>query len=188
MENTTETKPNEVTPTPDNKADILPFPDEATTTPETPETAPVSHETPKDAETPPKPPKAIETGQNEPVNDGEIKDNGRNPDGTIKPGTVLNPKGKPPGTRHMTTLLKEYLKSSAKTSDGKTITLAEAIVRKVTDKAIRGNDKSIEMIWNHLDGKPKESVDMNIIGEVVSPEAKALADKALDDYFNSLGK
>lgn len=83
----------------------------------------------------------------------------RNPDGTLKKGAVLNPNGRPKGARSMTTILREYLMNTTrKTADGDEVTIAEGVMRKLADNALRGKERSIEMLLERIDGK----VDSNI--------------------------
>ena len=94
----------------------------------------------------------------------------RNPDGTIKSG-VLNPAGKPAGVRHFTTKVKEALE---KIADGKEYTYEEALVKSVLKKAIVDQDpRMIKLIWNYLDGMPKQDIEANITGGI-----------SLSDLFN----
>lgn len=83
----------------------------------------------------------------------------RNPDGTLKKGAVLNPNGRPKGARSMTTILREYLMNNTrKTADGAEVTIAEGVMRKLADNALRGKERSIEMLLERIDGK----VDSNV--------------------------
>lgn len=122
------------------------------------------------------------TGLVEPIAD-PIKDGGitvrDQKTGQFLPGNPGGP-GKPKG-KHMTSLLREHLKTMARTKDGKMISLDQAIIRKLTEKAINGNDKSIEMVLDRIDGKPKESLDVNVVN--VSEEAKAKADALIDEFL-----
>lgn len=97
--------------------------------------------------------------EKKPENTGTKEESIRNPDGTIKKGHTLNPAGRPKGARSLSTILKEYLiNTSRKTADGDTVTLAEGVMRKLVDNALRGKEKSIEILLERVDGK----VDSNI--------------------------
>ncbi len=89
----------------------------------------------------------------------EIVDERRNPDGTIKPGHTLNPNGRPKGSKSLSTLLKNHLiNTMRKTAEGESVSLGEGIMRKLSDKALRGDTKAIEIILDRIDGK----VDSNV--------------------------
>lgn len=78
------------------------------------------------------------------------------------PGVSGNPVGKVPGTKNLTTKIREALVmlSSAKGSDGKNISYESALVKTVLKKAIVDEDVSmIKLIWNYLDGFPVQPLD-----------------------------
>jgi hypothetical protein len=84
----------------------------------------------------------------EPVNNGRIRDE----KGRILPGAVLNPAGKPKGVRHLSTLLKEALINEGADSE---------LVKTLIKKALEGNDRSIQEIFDRLEGKPQQAIDLN---------------------------
>jgi hypothetical protein len=81
-----------------------------------------------------------------------LKDEKRNPDGTWKEGVSGNPVGKPKGVRHLSTLLKEALLKEGGDSE---------LVKTLIKKAIEGNDRSIQEIFDRLEGKPQQAIDLN---------------------------
>jgi hypothetical protein len=91
------------------------------------------------------------------VNNGKIMVE-RDQNGRIKPGSVLNPDGKPKGTKHMSTILSGALDLSNK--DG--LTNQEVIIQKVIDLAKEGNMKAIELVWNRVEGKSPITIDQRI--------------------------
>jgi hypothetical protein len=91
------------------------------------------------------------------VNNGKIMVE-RDQNGRIKPGSVLNPDGKPKGTKHMSTILSGALDLSNK--DG--LTNQEVIIQKVIDLAKEGNMKAIELVWNRVEGKSPVTVEQNM--------------------------
>jgi hypothetical protein len=74
----------------------------------------------------------------------------RDEKGRLEKGSVLNPKGKEKGTKHMTTLLKEALKRVAGDSEDPNDV---AIVNSLISSAKAGNISAIEMVFNRIDGK-----------------------------------
>lgn len=94
---------------------------------------------------------------------GEIQAIPRNPNGTYPKGVSGNPAGKPPGIRHMTTILKEAL---IKVSDDKGTRDDVEIVKTVARKAKEGDMNAIKLIWNYLDGMPPQDINANINGDM----------------------
>ena len=100
----------------------------------------------------------------------------------FKPGQSGNPKGKPPGTLSMTRLMKELLIEAIQTKDGKSMQAAEALARSIYKRALTGNDKMSQLIWNYLDGMPKMNFDAtaNInINPYTNEQITAIARRAL---------
>lgn len=92
--------------------------------------------------------------------------------------------GRPPGSRNLSTILKEYLELEVETEDpvtGKKVTaqVKEIINAKLIRKAMLGNDRSITEIFDRLEGKPKQKLDvtgdMKVKGFLQSCTKKALA-------------
>jgi hypothetical protein len=104
----------------------------------------------------------------------------RNEKGQLLPGVILNPAGKPKGARHMTTLLEEAIK---KVADGDAEAADIQIVRKVIEKAKAGEFKHTELIWDRLEGKAPQKIELEGKLELEpSEKIKELAEKlkALD--------
>ncbi len=92
----------------------------------------------------------------------EIK---RNPDGTFPEGVSGNPAGKPKGVRHLSTLLEEAIRRVAEdTGTPEDV----AIVKKVIEKAKGGDMKAIEHIWDRLEGKAPQTIDITTDGDKIS--------------------
>ena len=79
-------------------------------------------------------------------------------------GQCANPAGRPKGSLSMTTLLKEAITKIAKDKDGKEFkngdTYAHLLVKKVLQKALQGDGKSIELLWAYIDGKPSQAIQI----------------------------
>ena len=90
-----------------------------------------------------------------------------------KKGEIRNPKGRPKGQVNISTTLKKMLGSSLKTQNpltGKesTQTLRMILTRKLMQMAIKGDLKSIKEIFDRVDGKAIQSIDMDIKGNIDS--------------------
>ena len=90
---------------------------------------------------------------------------------SFKPGQSGNPKGKPVGTRSLTTLLREAL---IKVGKGQEEPYDELLIRKVMKMAIvDGNEAMIKLCWNYLEGMPKQEVEGKFsIDEIIKKYAK----------------
>lgn len=77
----------------------------------------------------------------------------------FKKGQSGNLKGKPPGTLSMAKKMRELLMEAIQTKDGKSMQAAEALARSIYKRAVSGNDKMSQLIWNYLDGMPKMHFD-----------------------------
>lgn len=94
-------------------------------------------------------------------NNGEIKV--RDEKGRILPGAVLNPNGKPKGTRHIGPLLREKLKELVK---DKNKTYAELFVERILTQAIvKGDYQFANLLINHVDGPATLGIDLTSDGE-----------------------
>jgi len=88
---------------------------------------------------------------------------------TFKKGQSGNPKGKKKGTLSMTTKLKEAI---TRISEGQEEGDDVLIVKKVIEKAKAGDERMISLIWNYIDGKPRQPIDQKISGEITVKLAK----------------
>ena len=75
---------------------------------------------------------------------------GRPPSHTrFKPGQSGNPKGRPKNRKNISTVLMEVLDESIKIKEGdkiKTVSKAEAIIRGIVVKALKGDTKTVMMV------------------------------------------
>lgn len=99
-----------------------------------------------------------------------------------KKGQSGNPEGRPKGAKGLTTQVREALLAIA---EGRQESYQELLVKKILKKAIvDGNERMIQLIWNYMEGKPKEKVDMNINGNIsfkLSKEEQEKIDNLLDN-------
>lgn len=92
------------------------------------------------------PDKQVETGADE-----------RDQNGRWKPGQSGNPNGRPKGLSFTEAIKAELMKMPA----GTKMTYLEAAVKKVMTKiVVDGDSRIISKMWDHLDGAPKQKVDL----------------------------
>lgn len=103
-------------------------------------------------------------------------------------------KGRPPGSKNITTLFREALRTKEYTlkdeATGRTlkITADRALVEKALENAIKKGDReSIRMIWEMLDGKPVQQHKLDVNGPKgyeIDPEREAIY---LDQFDVAVG-
>jgi len=97
-----------------------------------------------------------------------------------KPGQSGNPAGRPKGSLNLTTVLKHFLKEKIEVEkDGKIIKLSKdkVLILKLIEKAIKGDIKAIEKVWDRIEGKPIQP-NINIEGELIN-----ISDEEIDNQI-----
>ena len=92
----------------------------------------------------------------------------REPDGRFKPGHSIK---KPKGSRHMTTLLKEYIAKEVKgmkNDDGTPLEYGDGITKRVIKSALEGESWAVKLVYEYMDGKPAQSVDWTTGGDKIN--------------------
>src|ERR1035437_7167386 len=117
----------------------------------------------------------MEDTTKEPFNNGEMMVQ-RDKKGRILPGSVLNPVGKPKGTKHLSTLLFDKLSEA---SNNGLIAEKDVIIQKVIDMAKDGNMRAIELIWERMEGKSTQVINQISQTEVLTEEQKERLDNLL---------
>ena len=93
-----------------------------------------------------------------------------------KPGQSGNPKGKPPGAKSLTTILRELMEKSMTMpkdpitkKEGVKKQIKEIIVLRLASEAMKGNLTAAREIFDRLEGKSTETskVDLNHSGGLV---------------------
>lgn len=82
----------------------------------------------------------------------------------IKKGTILNPKGRPPKGEAISEILRELAYKKIKCEiAGKQVEIErrEALARKWWAMALDGDLRAGELLVAYIQGKPKESVELN---------------------------
>lgn len=82
----------------------------------------------------------------------------------VKGDPRINREGRPEGTFSLLTLLKQELQKVSEGQDKKTY--ADLIVKRMLKQAIeKGDQQQIKLIWNYLEGLPRQPVDVTSGGE-----------------------
>jgi hypothetical protein len=81
----------------------------------------------------------------------------RNEKGQIISGTP-NPKGKPKGARHFSTLIREAI---AKVAEGDDEPADRLIVKQLVEKAKKGDLSAIDRVIDRVDGKAEQTINLD---------------------------
>lgn len=100
----------------------------------------------------------------------------RDENGRVVSG-VLNPNGRPKKGTTLTDLMKEYLESENPTTGR---LRKEEFVEKVALLAYKGDPTSLKLIWNYLDGMPKQTIEQTNLNVNAKGEGYLVALKALE--------
>lgn len=76
----------------------------------------------------------------------------------FQPGVSGNPKGKPKGARHFSTLLKEAI---IKVAEGDDMPADRMIVKQLVDKAKKGDLQAIDRVLDRVDGKAEQTINLD---------------------------
>jgi len=86
----------------------------------------------------------------------------------FKPGQSGNPHGRPKKAEALTEILRlELDKCDVEYGEDEVISGKEAIARRLKEMAVRGDPVAIKYIYDRLDGRPRESLDIDQAGEIV---------------------
>ena len=101
------------------------------------------------------------------------------------PGQSGNPAGKVPGTKNLTSRVRNgLLKLGAKDHQGNALPVEEALAQKIIKMALDGDRKMIELVWNYIDGKPPQNIDFTSKGERVGTVVlSAEEEKRIEELF-----
>lgn len=84
-------------------------------------------------------------------------------------GQSGNPKGRPPVQESLSELMREFLQQAPPNQKK---TYKQLFIDKTYHKAVvEGDAASIKLIWQYLDGMPKQSIDHTSMGEKISLSA-----------------
>ncbi len=97
-----------------------------------------------------------------------------------------NLEGRPKGARNLSTMLAEALKQRSKRPDGSLgETYEDLLIKRIIEKAVaKGDNRIIELIYDRLEGKAPQFLDITTDGESLNPEAKKKADDAIAAFLS----
>ena len=72
----------------------------------------------------------------------------------FKPGQSGNPKGRPKKGYSITEWFQEMLDSKPEVKD--------AIGKSIVEKALKGDPTALKLVWNYMDGMPKQTIDATV--------------------------
>lgn len=87
--------------------------------------------------------------------------------------------GKPKGTRHMSTLLREAIEKELESGES----YGNLITKRVIKSALEGQSWAMRLVYEYLDGKPLQNIDVNAKIESVNPERAEEIQEALKDII-----
>ena len=96
----------------------------------------------------------------EPISEAKQSVDNRRSDGTFGPNNVANPQGRPKKNWTMTDLIEDALEEADETGEA----YKKIITRKLRSLAVRGELPAIKEIIDRVDGKAKESVNIESQG------------------------
>lgn len=97
----------------------------------------------------------------------------------VEHGQVINPTGRPKKGESLTDILRARLDEEIKTRTGSKVQIKKALVEKKLESALMGDQKSIEWIFDRVDGKAVQPVENTLQGPNGGPvEIKPVATDA----------
>lgn len=103
-----------------------------------------------------------------------------------KPGQSGNPAGKKPGTKNLSTLLREYLEKKIDAPQtplspkGGKLPVKDVLVMRLINKAIKGDNRAIQEVFDRTEGRAIETVRKVETNEI-DPWILAMAPKPVSD-------
>ncbi len=103
---------------------------------------------------------------------------GRDEKGHFLPGYTANPAGKPRDTFSLVAMIKKKLKQ---VPEGSQRSFAEHIIDKTVEDAIKGNVVAMKLLWNYVEGMPKQHTDITSGGKPIPILGGNVPDNNSDD-------
>nr|BDD44980.1 hypothetical protein 2 [Spirochaetaceae bacterium] len=111
----------------------------------------------------------------------------RDENGRFIPGSSGNPKGRPKKGQALTEILEKHAKKRDVEWKGKNISRKEALAQKLWSLALSGDVAAIKYIYDRVDGRPIQGVDLS--GEVDTPSGVLVVPGTMDaDTWNELAR
>jgi len=96
-------------------------------------------------------------------------------------GRSGNPKGRPKGTPSIPDILRRI---GAEPAGVNNETKLDLVMRKVYAEAVKGRQWAVEFIATRTEGKPRDSMDMNLTGQMT--HAAPALEQTLRDYTDAI--
>jgi hypothetical protein len=104
----------------------------------------------------------------------------------FEPGQSGNPTGRPRGTRNLSTILRRFLEEPVEVLIDNVKTkkpFQEVIVRNLLKNAAAGDTKAINTVWDRVEGKAPQYIDVTTDGEPLTAQQHVVEFK---DYSGQL--
>jgi hypothetical protein len=102
----------------------------------------------------------------------------------FKPGQTGNPLGKPKGRLNMTTMLRALLETETVDEFGNVNTHAALINQALAKKAASGDTAAIKEVYERIDGKTSQVVEIGNKDEIAFKIAQSLGKDQIDEIVN----
>lgn len=100
----------------------------------------------------------------------------------FKKGVSGNPNGRPPGTKNLTTAVREALLAL---HDGTEKPYQQLLVERILKLAIEGDTTMIKILWEQLDGRPAQKIIGTLTGVMATTQVSNVKAKKLIAEFNA---
>ena len=80
----------------------------------------------------------------------------------VKGDPDINREGRPVGARGMTTRVRDALEKYAELKEGGKKEIMTVLAEKAIKMALNGDGQMLKIIWNYLDGMPKQNMELKI--------------------------
>lgn len=88
----------------------------------------------------------------------------------FKPGQSGNPNGRPPGKRGWAVQLRELLQKTVDPATGRD--MEQQVLHSLMSMMQKGHVGVITLLWEHIDGKPNQPMDVRLSDDNLSPEER----------------
>jgi hypothetical protein len=117
-----------------------------------------------------------------PVEKTGEKQHKRVPGRPFPPGVSGNPAGRPPGSKNLTTAVREALEALHEETG---TPFQKLLVNRILKLAIDGDTQMIRILWEQLDGRPAQKIIGTLTGVIGTTKVSNAKAKELIKEFNS---